>query len=25
LIVWGRTRKGRALKVALRRKDAWDW
>jgi hypothetical protein len=25
LIVWGRTRKGRALKVALRHKDAWDW
>jgi hypothetical protein len=25
LTVWGRTRAGRALMVALRRKDEWDW
>jgi hypothetical protein len=25
LVVWGRTQEGRALKVALRHKDARDW
>lgn len=25
LTIWGRTRTGRALLVALRRKDEWDW
>jgi hypothetical protein len=25
LTVWGRTRTGRALMVALRHKDGWDW
>ena len=25
LTVWGRTRTGRPLMVALRRKDEWDW
>jgi hypothetical protein len=25
LTIWGRTRTGRPLMVALRRKDEWDW